>query len=409
MAYLNANATTPMYKRAAQLLYTLYRRAINIHADDSLAASAATNVKLFKDQLTSAFGFDILFVSGASEANSLAIQSFADKNPTGTIATTPTEHSGVLKSVSSTNLPIIYLPHNNNIYDETSCHSLLKHMPDKPLLVCIIHGNNESGHINKVADIARAVKRTHPRAHVHVDASQTFCKVYTSRDLFDAGVDTVTVSFHKVRGPHLGLLMYRDAGAITPSIHGSQQNGLRGGTLSAPLISAAYYAYVKNMSNIKKDCKLLRRHRADIIGQLCAGRLPVVDVLSATVSPDSCLHTDKHDRVSDLWTEPHIEIFSKSGETVLPNTILMIVYDPSGHFCNIECKQYLNQRNVIIGIGSACLTGNSAASHVTDAYKLNTLQKRGILRLSYTAKLKNREYAIKTLLDYIHGQFKGNI
>jgi cysteine sulfinate desulfinase/cysteine desulfurase-like protein len=219
--------------------------------------------------------------------------------------------------------------------------------------------------------------------------------------LYDAGVDTVTVSFHKICGPHLGLLLYADKTKLRPLVHGTQQNSLRGGTLSAPIISAAYYAYMRNLNNNTLYQNQLQMHRRSILQQLVASPIKVLDIADAVISPDNWLHTRPDGVITDLYATYHIQIFGLAGTNVLPNTILMIVYDPRGRFCNVECKKYLDTHDIIIGIGSACLTSKPAASHVADAYNLNKLQKRGIMRLSFIPKLKNCEYAIGMLITYL--------
>lgn len=400
MTYFNANATTPMYKAAAKLIYTLYRQPINVHSDDKLAKQAAHNIKTFQHHITTTFGYKSLFTSCASEANTMAIQSFATKHPNGLIITTLTEHSGVLKSVTATKLPVVYVLPAGQIYDE-SC-AILEHIPQNtPTMVCIIHGNNETGFINDVCTITRLIKQTRPNTHIHIDASQTFCKVFTDASMYNAGVDTITVSFHKIRGPHVGLLMYRDTAALVPIIHGNQQDGMRGGTLSAAIISAANYAYIRNLKNIVKYTQTLRRHRIDIIQQLRASPIRVIDIADARISPDSCIATTDTGRLFDLYSDYHLQIFGLSGANVLPNTILLVVYDPRGVFCNVECKRHLNNNDIVVGIGSACLTNQPTASHIADAYNLNKIQRRGLIRMSFLPKLKNREFAIGVFLEYL--------
>lgn len=400
MAYLNANATTPMYKAAAKLIGKLYRQAINVHADDKLAKSAAQNIQEFQAHVHTTFGYNSLFVSCASEANTMAMQSFATIHPTGTVVSTSTEHSGMLLSIEFSKVSIVYIRPVGKVYN-TLCPFLENIPVDKPVFVCVMHGNNETGYINDVVAIAQSIKKKRPNTHIHVDASQTFCKIFTNRAMYDAGIDTVTVSFHKIRGPHLGMLLFADKAKLRPLIQGTQQGGLRGGTLSAPIISAAYYAYMRNMQNNTTYQAQLQHHRMAILQQLQASPIKVIDVDAAKVSPDTWLQSRPDGSMFDAYAEYHIQIFGLNGADVLANTILLVVYDPHGRFCNIECKAHLDTHDIIIGIGSACLTNKQTASHIADVYNLNKLQKRGLLRLSFTPKLKNCEYAIGMLLAYL--------
>ena len=427
MTYLNANATTPMHKKAIKIIAEMYAHAINVHSDDTWATQTAAQLDAFSARLTADLGFVPLFVSGASEANAMAVSSFAQTYPDGRIVTTLVEHSGMLAGIKHTGMPVSYMhPHKTNIYNEMCCFTstdspgagadrgdttdssvattptLTQTPMAGPVMFCIIHGNNETGYINDVCSMARLIKIVYPTAIVHVDAVQTFCKAFINTDMFDAGVDSVTVSFHKVRGPHVGMLLHRPGTYLRPLIHGSQQNGLRGGTLPAALLLASAYVYVKAARDHEYTFAALVAMRRRII-DILASRFVVVDVQKAVISTDICICRSNAGRHLDLFAEPHIQIFGMNGDSVLPNTVFMVVYDPEGRFCNVECKQYLHTQDIVIGIGSACMTKNAGASHIAEAYKLNRLQKRGLLRLSFLPKTPHLDAAIGKLAEYIHG------
>ena len=159
------------------------------------------------------------------------------------------------------------------------------------------------------------------------------------------------------------------------------------------------------MINYPYVIETLAGMRRGIIAKL-AETFVVVDVCDACISADSSLAQSKAGRHLDLFAEPHVQVFGLSGETVLPNTVFMVVYDPEGRFCNVECKKYLYTQGVTIGIGSACLTNHAGASHIAEAYRLNKLQKRGLLRLSFISKTPNIEDAINKLSGYVQNIFK---
>lgn len=177
---------------------------------------------------------DIIFTSGASEANSLAIKGLALAGfKRRHIITSLYEHASVYNAVKQLadvlGYEVTYLkPHKDGkIYPE----DVLAALKDDTLLVSIMHVNNEIGAINDIDTIGRIVKK-YSGAYFHSDITQSLGKIAVPLD----NVDMASFSAHKIHGVKgSGALIKRRHIKLEPLISGGQQEyGMRGGTSNAP-------------------------------------------------------------------------------------------------------------------------------------------------------------------------------
>lgn len=177
---------------------------------------------------------DLIFTSGASESNNLAIKGIAMANPDRKhIISSVYEHSSVynsleqLRRIGGYEITYIY-PDKNGIIDPKKVKNALR---NDTLLVSIMHVNNEIGAINDINAIKKIVKNN-SATYFHTDATQSLGKI--DIDLKD--IDLASFSAHKIHGlKGSGLLYKRQHIKIEPLISGGQQEyGLRGGTSNAP-------------------------------------------------------------------------------------------------------------------------------------------------------------------------------
>ena len=185
------------------------------------------NIAKFIDAETN----EIYFTSGSSESNSWAIRGFADMYDNAHIITTKTEHKSVLNAVNNDCLDICVNYCNVDKYGminlndlEELCESY-KHLST---LVSINMANNEIGtvqHIKMISDIVHKYN-----FFLHVDATQALGHIPINVE--ELGIDMMSCSGHKIspvlRG--IGFLYKKNGINISPLIHGTQENGLRGGT-----------------------------------------------------------------------------------------------------------------------------------------------------------------------------------
>jgi cysteine desulfurase len=179
----------------------------------------------------------IIFTSGATESNNMAIKGVAYRNKDrGThIITSSIEHMSIVNSckfLKTRGFEVTFLPVDN--YGFVNLESLEKELTDKTVLVSIMYANGEIGTIQPIKEISRIV---HSRsAYLHVDATAANGQV--AIDVKEEGIDLLTLSSNDMYGPKgIGALYIKEGTRIEPLIHGGgQERGLRSGTENLPSI-----------------------------------------------------------------------------------------------------------------------------------------------------------------------------
>ena len=203
---------------------------------------------------------EVIFTSGATEANNLAIKGYAlaNSNRGDHIITSATEHPSVLstfKQLEKYGFKVTVLPVNEKGVIEVN--SLRDAITDKTILVSIMSVNNEIGAINPIKEIGEYLKK-YPKIVFHVDMTQAIGKV----DIPLENVDMFTFAGHKIHGLlGSGALIKEKKIIIEPQNNGGgQENGLRSGTntvaLSASLAKALRLAITNQEANYKKVSEL---------------------------------------------------------------------------------------------------------------------------------------------------------
>ena len=182
---------------------------------------------------------EIIWTSGACEANSLAIMGFVNAAPYMRFYTTKLEHASILEMVKhGINKTVIFLKNDENGFvDLEDLESKLQEDCDerRSNLVSISFANSEIGTIQDIKSISEIVHKY--RGILHVDATQLY--PWQQMNVKKLGIDMMSVSGQKlncVKG--VGFLYVRDGMYLRPLIYGSQQKGVRGGTMATHLIAA---------------------------------------------------------------------------------------------------------------------------------------------------------------------------
>jgi cysteine desulfurase len=183
---------------------------------------------------------EILFTSGTTESNNLALKSLADiyGQTRNHIITQVTEHKSVLEPcryLQEKGLRVTYLPVDK--FGSVCLEDLERSMTDKTLVISIMFANNEIGTIQPIEKIGKIAKKH--GVFFHCDAAQAVGKIPV--DVEKQQIDLLSFSAHKMYGPKgIGALYIRQRNPrvrITPMIHGGgHEQGLRSGTLNAPAI-----------------------------------------------------------------------------------------------------------------------------------------------------------------------------
>ena len=203
---------------------------------------------------------EVIFTSGATEANNLAIKgyAFANKGRGNHIITSAIEHPSVLntfKQLENYGFEVTILPVNKNGVVEVN--SLKEALKEDTILVSIMSVNNETGAINPIKEIGELLK-TYPKIAFHVDMTQAIGKVDISLD----NIDMFSFAGHKIHGLLGSGALIKDKKIILEPQNsgGGQENNVRSGTntlaLSASLAKALRLAINKQKENYQKVSNL---------------------------------------------------------------------------------------------------------------------------------------------------------
>lgn len=296
---------------------------------------------------------EILFTSGATESNNLALKGVAwaarQRDPAGMphIITSMIEHHAVLhaaEALERQGFAVTYLPSDEN--GRIDPDGLRDAIRPHTCLISIILANNEIGTIQDLPALA-AIARDHGILF-HSDAVQAAGTI--SLDVDRLGVDLLSLSAHKFYGPKgVGLLYVRKG---TPIVFqqdgGGQESGRRGGTENVPLIVGMAEA----MSRADTDMDAYNEHCRELRDQLWRGiqsRIP------------DCRLNGPPLNGPRLANNLNFSVTGVQGETALLG---------------------LDMAGVAASAGSACTTGNSEPSHVLRAIHLSDDDARASLRLT---------------------------
>ena len=242
MIYLDYSANTPVDARVLEQFCAVERRCIgnaNSHHQAGSAAKAEIDAATIK--IASLLGVqpaEIIYTSGASEANNFALKGLArlSRHTGRHIISTPLEHS----SVSGTLTALQEQGYEIDLLDVKQDGTVdLEHLKDllRPDTICVAVTlvDSELGVVQPVQEIA-AILKAYPHCHLHVDATQAVGKIPVSFE----GVDTMSLTAHKFYGLNgIGLLIKRRNLALEPLIHGGESTTIyRSGTPTVALASS---------------------------------------------------------------------------------------------------------------------------------------------------------------------------
>ena len=243
--YLDNSATTRCSRRAADLMMQLltedYGNPSSLHGMGAKAEEYIKDAKKKIAKTLKAAEKEIVFTSGGTESNNLAILGSARANQRAGnhIVTTAIEHASVaqpMQRLEELGYRVTYLP--VDAFGTVRLDALEEALKEDTILISMMHVNNEIGTIEPIEAVSELIRRKAPHALFHVDAIQSYGKlpVYPKK----SGIDLLSVSGHKIHAPKgVGFLYIRDKTKIKPVLYGGgQQKGMRSGTENVPAIAA---------------------------------------------------------------------------------------------------------------------------------------------------------------------------
>ena len=290
---------------------------------------------------------EIIFTSGGSESDNLAIKGIAFKlaKKGKHIITTEIEHPAVtntLNFLESLDFKVTYLPvYENGII---KIEDLKEAITPETILITVMHGNNEIGTIQPIEEIGKIARENNIK--FHTDAVQTFGKIEV--DVEKLNVDLLSLSSHKINGPKgVGALYIKKGTRVVPLIHGGgQERGIRSGTENVP-----------GIVGFGKACELASQQLDQHYEKLSSIRDELIDKVLTTI-PESYLNGDRENRLPNLV---NFRFRAIEGES------LILLLDAKGYQAST---------------GSACSSNTLEASPVLTALGLDPVDVHGSLRIS---------------------------
>jgi len=369
--YLDNAATTMLCKEAFSAmkpyLFTKYGNASSLHAFGREAHEALEMARFSVAKALNAGKDEIIFTSGGSESDNLAIigAALANKNKGNHIITGAFEHHAVLntcKYLETQGFRVTYLkPDRQGIIQPSE---LKKALTNSTILVSIMHANNEIGTIQPISEMA---KLAHEKgALFHTDAVQSVGKIPV--DINNLGVDLLSLSAHKFHGPKgIGCLYIRKGTNLVPQIRGgSHENGLRAGTENVAGAVGLATALEVGIKHMKKEMARQTALRNRLVKE-------VLKIRGAWLNGHQTLRLPGNANFGFKYIE---------GEG------MVLLLDSNG---------------IAASTGSACSSHDLSPSHVLISIGLKPEQAHGSLRLTmsrYTTK-EEVDYTIRVLPEII--------
>jgi cysteine desulfurase len=362
--YLDCAATTPLEPRVREVMLRHFEETGNAGSrTHGFGKQARRVVEKARQQVAAVVGAarsEVIFTSGATESNNLAIlglEGYGREKGKRHIVTTAIEHAAVLgpmERMEQLGFAVTRVcPEGTG---RVACEAVLAAVRPDTLLVSVMHVNNETGVIQPVDEIADGLAGHD--AFFHVDGAQGFGKDMAR--LRHSRIDLISASAHKIHGPQgVGALIARRRGRervpLSPVMHGGgQEMGLRPGTLPVALIAAFGLAAELALQEWEKRAEQCRGFRERLLEALAPLR-PVVNGEVAQSLPSMI----------------NLSFPGRDAEAVM------------------EAWEGI----VAVSNGAACSSQVYTCSHVLSAMGLEEERKAGALRLSWSHLTPAPDYA----------------
>jgi cysteine desulfurase len=348
MIYLDYNATAPLHKNVIKKIQNLkfeeFGNPSSVHKIGRNSKKIVEEVRRNILSTLKAKNYDLIFTSGATESNNLAIKGFIKKNNIKTIFSLQTEHASVIDVVKNLDIEKKFFNINSNGNLNLKEIEELLSKQTNPFLVSIMFANNESGIIHPINEISKIVKKY--QGIIHCDGVQSLGKIEIDLDSLD--VDLFSISSHKIGGPTgIGALLINTRNNISPEITGGgQEKNLRSGTENF-LGIIGFGEAMNEVNNLAKICNSEIKNNRDLLEA----------------------------NLKKLSNE--IKIFGED-----TNRLANTCYFAYPSMTSENQVIALDQKGICVSSGAACSSGKVEPSHVLKAMQVDEKYIHSAIRVS---------------------------
>ncbi|MFZ9598847.1 MAG: cysteine desulfurase family protein [Candidatus Fonsibacter ubiquis] len=348
MIYLDYNATAPLHKNVIKKIQNLkfeeFGNPSSVHKIGRNSKKIVEEVRRNILSILKAKNYDLIFTSGATESNNLAIKGFIKKNNIKTIFSLQTEHASVIDVVKNLDIEKKFFNINSNGNVNLKEIEELLSKQTSSFLVSIMFANNESGIIHPINEIAKIVRKY--KGIIHCDGVQGLGKIEIDLDSLD--VDLFSISSHKIGGPTgVGALLINTRNNISPEITGGgQEKNLRSGTENF-LGIVGFGEVINEVNNLAKICNSEIKNNRDLLEA----------------------------NLKKLSNE--IKIFGED-----TNRLANTCYFAYPSMTSENQVIALDQKGICVSSGAACSSGKVEPSHVLKAMQVDEKYIHSAIRVS---------------------------
>ena len=349
--YLDSHATTPVDPRVFEEMRPYFTEHFGNASslDHSFGYDASVAVSQAREKIASTIGAnmdEILFTSGATESDNLALLGVMERNKSkgNHLITCVTEHKAILdtaKHLEEQGCKVTYLPVDE--YGLIDLDELKNSITDETILISIMFANNEIGTIQNVSEIGKIAHEYN--VFFHTDAAQALGHIQI--DVKKMNIDLMSMSSHKIYGPKgIGALYVR---SIMPRVKinsivygGGQERNIRSGTLNV----------------------------SGIVGFAKAVEIAIDEM-------------DDENKKYKKWTNRMLKQFSNVGGKLNGHPENRLAHNLNVRFEGVQSKSIINtvSKKLAISAGSACTTETVEPSHVLLALGLSENQAHDAIRI----------------------------
>lgn len=368
MIYFDNASTTKISKLGLEVYNEIskncYYNCSSLHKGGVMASNELESArKALLNCINANFNDTLIFCSGATEANNMALMGLTKKK--ARILTSWGEHPSIFNTAKFLDKDFIvdFVPLNKNGSVDMEAFANMVNINQYDL-VSIMLVNNETGVINDIARLSEMVKDKNPRCIFHSDCVQAFGKIDVAVD--NLNIDAASFSAHKINGPKgIGALYLKKGISFKPIVFGGgQENGNRSGTENLPAIVA--------FSKVAEDkCKNIQSNFTKVL--------------------------EIKNKILDTFDDAKFEYKLNGDKNGSPYILSISLKGVKGEVL----LHKLEIDNILVGTGSAC-SSKSADNRILSSMGDNKEEIIGNIRLSFSSEntIDEAEYVANKIMEY---------